>query len=715
MPSPPWSVQCEVVRNWHAEVASRDSPKCYQASLQLAVCYHIGYGVRPDLELVLRYLTTSREGSDTAMVLCHRLIAAITVDTEQLNRDMGYMTDLDRRLRHHTVQETYFAARVRLHQQLRMKRMRSTRLTAECKQHKPLTLTELVTRQELGLLSDTLSSHKYDKTEISCALLEASRCGNASIVQLVCAHCDKFVHDESLPTPLHWLIMFEESEAPAVAKALVCGLSADQIGPCRAHINSIPNTGPGTLLVAEHCLELFGTPLHWAVRTRNLKLVELLVRLGADINARTRIPTAFITNIHRPQLPSLSPLDVAVIFHLPEIVARLLDLGADWEGGGGIFIRSHSAFLCIGLTCVPFSRYIIHGKHYRDALKETIRVLTKKGYSINDTNAEGYDPITVALGNVDCESYIVKELLVAGALPAQPSLQNPESVVDVAISHAPFRRYSVENLRLVLPYVRSVKDLNFSMFNATHIAAVGGSEAMVEVLSTAEGFDIDAMTPTRKDVRWGRQTALHLAAIFGSPDVISLLVRKGANMEILDTSLCTPLQWATLLRKSKAADALIELGADVFFASGKRKDGTVLHVAVAGVTSGYTMVKHLLTKHSRLQEHSILNAVDSVGRTALHKAAYFGDYEAVEILLAKGADRTLMDKSRGPMPGRTPLERVEFELWRLSVDAWDRDLSRILAGGLQAKDCHVANLHEIIRMLRNDNVSSKGCLEELDN
>ena len=691
MPSSPWSVQCEVVRNWHAEAASTDSPKRYQASLQLAVCYHIGYGVRPDPDLMLRYLTASLEGSSTTMALYDRLTTAMTLGVEQSNRDVVYMSRLDWELRHYTVREIYFATRIRLHQQLRMKKICVGQIV-NCKQHRTLTLAELVTRREFGLLSDALSSNKYNNTEISCALREASRCGNASMVQLICAYCDKFVHDENLPTPLHWLIMFEESEATVVVEALIYGSSAEQVGSCRANINS----NSGTLFVSEHCLELFGTPLHWAVRTRNLKLVELLVKLGADINARTEIPTAFITGIHRPRLPSLSPLDIAVLYHLPEIVARLLELGANWEGGGGLFTVSHSAFLCIGLTCIPFSRYIIHGKHHRGALKETIRVLAGKGYSINDTNTDGDDPLKVALSNADCDSYIIEELLIAGALPSQRNLLIGENAVDVAISHAPYRRYSVENLRLVLRYVRSVDDFNLSAFNATHGAALGGSEAMVEVLSTAEGFDVDAITPTKENGRHGGQTALHLAAISGSAEVISLLVQKGANMEIPDAYRYTPLQLATFHRKTKAVDVLIELGANVFFPSGVRNPGdTILHVAVAGATSGYSLVKHLLTRHSRLQEYSLLNAGDHAGQTALHKAPYYGDYEAVEILLANGADRTLMDKPTGTTLGATPLQRVEYELIRHS--------SNLIKGRSHANNCHIANLHGIAQILKDDN------------
>ena len=701
MPSPHWSVQCEIAKSWQVEAASANSLKRYQACLQLAICYHIGYGVQPDRNLVLRYLAASLEGDATTKVLYHRLISAMTIDHEQPNLKMMHMNSLDWRLRHRPIHEKYFAARVRLYRRLQMRDLRTTSPIKKCKQHRSLKLTELIDRQDFELLSRTLRSNKYSNTEISCALLYASQCGNASMVQMISAFCEKFVHDESKPTPLHWLILFEESEAAIVAKALICGVSEDQDGPCKANLKSVPTSNSSILFVAEHCLELFGTPLHWAVRTRNLILVELLVGLGADINAYTDIPTAFITDIPRPLQVGLSPLDLAVLFHLPEIVDRLCDLGAKWDGGGGMYITSHPAFLCIGLRCVPFSRYIIHGKHYRDALKETIQVLLRKGYGINDTDASGNSPIKIALSNSDCESYIIEELLNAGALPPPRSPTASESAIDVAISHAPFRRFSVENLRLILPYGCG-NNFNLQTFDALCAAAIGGSEAMVEVLSTADGFDIDATTPLKQGGRHGGQTALHLAAIAGSVEVISLLIQKGAKMDICDAFQYTPLQLAAFHRKIKAADVLIELGASVFFEKHRR---TILHVAVAGVTSGYSLVKHLLTKHLRLCDPFILNAVDHVGWTALHQATYFGDHEAVESLLAKGADTTVMDRSRGRLPGRTPLERAEYEIWRFSVGAWDPDHRRILKGGPQAIDHHVASLHEIVQLLNDGNLS----------
>ncbi|MCJ1306547.1 hypothetical protein MMC25_000190 [Agyrium rufum] len=436
------------------------------------------------------------------------------------------------------------------------------------------------------------------------------------MVELLCAYSTTYIDDHSLPSPLHWLVMFNEAEIVVAAEMLLSGSSTEQNGLCRASIDFIPTAGHNSLhttFIAEDCLELIGTPLHWAVRTRNLKLVELLIVYGADINARTDAPTPFTTGIHRPHLPALSPLDVAVMFHLPEMVARFLDLGADWEGGGTVFSASHSAFFCIGLTCTPFSRHVVHGICYRDALRNTIRLLIERGYNISDTNADGHDPLNIALSSADGDPYIIEELLAVGALPSQRTSQGVESALDIAISHAPYRRQSVERLRLILPYVSNVDDCIFAGLNALHAAAIGGSDAMVELLSTAPGFDVNVASPTNKNDQRGFQTALHLAVMFGSPEVIKILVHKGANIEALNAALDTPLQIAMRHHNVKAADTLIELGANVFFHEGEVASGTVLHYAVAGERSGHSIVKHMLTKHPRLQEQSVLDAVDSGG------------------------------------------------------------------------------------------------------
>ena len=129
--------------------------------------------------------------------------------------------------------------------------------------------------------------------------------------------------------------MFDPGEAAKVASPLVLWPSGHSTGPCKEVIDAIPPAGNGIFFFPEHCAELFGTLLPWAVRVRNIRLVELLINLGANINVRWSGYNRFDSGVSAPSLPNTSALDIAVGFYLREIVEILLDNGAEWTGGRG--------------------------------------------------------------------------------------------------------------------------------------------------------------------------------------------------------------------------------------------------------------------------------------------------------------------------------------------------------------------------------------------
>lgn len=153
---------------------------------------------------------------------------------------------------------------------------------------------------------------------------------------ILCNHCERFVSDTEEPTPLHWLIMFDPEEAAKVVSALVLGPSGYSTRPCKKVIDAVPPAESGIFFFPEHCAELFGTPLHWAVRVQNIRLVELIINLGANINVRWSGYNRFGYGVSAPSLPNTSPLDFAVAFHLPEIVEILPDNGAERTLGGAL-------------------------------------------------------------------------------------------------------------------------------------------------------------------------------------------------------------------------------------------------------------------------------------------------------------------------------------------------------------------------------------------
>ena len=77
----------------------------------------------------------------------------------------------------------------------------------------------------------------------------------------------------------------------------------------------------------------------------------------------------------------------------------------------------------------------------------------------------------------------------------------------------------------------------------------------------------------------GWHTPLHLAALYGQPKVMRLLVEAGANVDAYDSEGNTPLLLAAEQRRTDVVMELIRLGADV----NKKKRPrfcTPLHAAV---------------------------------------------------------------------------------------------------------------------------------------
>ncbi|MHC9542472.1 MAG: ankyrin repeat domain-containing protein [Vulcanimicrobiota bacterium] len=58
-------------------------------------------------------------------------------------------------------------------------------------------------------------------------------------------------------------------------------------------------------------------------------------------------------------------------------------------------------------------------------------------------------------------------------------------------------------------------------------------------------------------------SALHLASELGYPDIVKLLVEKGASVNIRDVYAMSPLHWASSGGYERIADLLISRGADV--------------------------------------------------------------------------------------------------------------------------------------------------------
>ena len=182
-----------------------------------------------------------------------------------------------------------------------------------------------------------------------------------------------------------------------------------------------------------------------------------------------------------------------------------------------------------------------------------------------------------------------------------------------------------------------------------------------------------------------------------------MLIRHGAKVELGDSDGMTPLQLAIFYRKKKAADIILEMGAEIVFPVGTPlSQGTALHAAVSGASSSETVLRYLLTKHPKLRATAVINSPDMNGWMTLHKAAYYGDHDGIEAPLEFGAGRTLRDISKGRTPGRTPLDRVSELLNQIHARGPGLDHNRVRRREAQAVKAFTANLDQIKHLLEHE-------------
>ena len=194
----------------------------------------------------------------------------------------------------------------------------------------------------------------------------------------------------------------------------------------------------------------------------------------------------------------------------------------------------------------------------------------------------------------------------------------------------------------------AVDNLNISVL---HEAVNSGCEPMMRLLLDCyENDGRPGEFANTRDLKRG-ETALHVAARTDCSPILDLLLKHGADINVVDSTGCAPLHTAVQHVHLNAVERLISAGANIN--QQNNTGNTPLHCAISrdkvgGRRAFATIVRMLLDHGANVLVQNF------VGRSTLHRAVWFGFDDQIEVLLDAGADVNATDDY-----GNTPFHMID--------------------------------------------------------
>ena len=257
----------------------------------------------------------------------------------------------------------------------------------------------------------------------------------------------------------------------------------------------------------------FSSSLFEAVRKGKTKVVQELIKAGADVNVKDDGNT---------------PLYLAARRGHTEIVKALIKAGADKE------VKDHD-----GNTPLHDAA--------RRGHTEIVKALIAAGAKMEEKDKKGNTPLHDAAWGGHTE--VVKALIAAGADVNENNRWGDTPLHDVAM------RGHTEIVKALIAAGAKMEEKDKSGYTPLHDAAWGGHTEVVKALIAAGA----KMEEKNKN----GNTPLHDAVWGGRTEVVKALIQAGAKMEEKTKSGKTPLYLAIQYGKPEVVKALIKAGADV--------------------------------------------------------------------------------------------------------------------------------------------------------
>jgi len=461
--------------------------------------------------------------------------------------------------------------------------------------------------------------------------------------------------DANAPAPkwlIHWPHSSSRSRCPYqhdVNNALQWAAENGNNQICQALLDAGAdvNASPGVV-----SCDLYGpsekmglTAVAAAVKSGDCELVELFLRLGADVNdeegSQTALELALIADPHCPELlqlilsahPKLDSCSLVSALKIgnPQLIMKLLGTGADvnaWQEDD-----DH------GYWC-PLSKAV--------ALNDIIsveRLLQWGAHPNPEPFLNVILPLVEAVRNANLD--LVDTLIAAGADPNTSERRYQSHPSHNCLQVATSNR-DVEMIRRLMEAGADINGGRHNGGTALRIAVETGNSELIHFLIQQGADDCLQIAAEQGDIEWvrhlietgaginvstGGQMALAVAVKSGNVELVHFLIEQGAdlNSPVRDLDGMTTLQRAVYNQDTEVTKLLLAAGAHAddeasyFY-------GTSVQIAAKNGDDHLIM---LLSDHGANINRS---GYHKEGRTALQAAAEGGHYRTVKLLLDRGAD-----------------------------------------------------------------------------
>ncbi|XP_035853488.1 ankyrin-3-like isoform X37 [Sander lucioperca] len=386
------------------------------------------------------------------------------------------------------------------------------------------------------------------------------------------------------------------------------------------------------------------TPLHIACKKNRVKVMELLLKHGASIQAVTESGltpihvAAFMGHdnivhqlIHHGASPNTSNVRGETALHMAARAGQTNVVRYLIQNGARVDAKAKDEQTPLHISSRLGKQDIVHqllangacpdattNSGYtplhlaaREGHKDVASGLLDQGASLGIITKKGFTPLHVAAKYGKIE---VANLLLQKNAPSDAAGKSGLTPLHVA-AHYDNQKVAL----LLLNQGASPHAAAKNGYTPLHIAA---KKNQMEITTTLLEYGASTNTVTRQGI-----TPLHLAAQEGNVDIVTLLLARDAPINMGNKSGLTPLHLAAQEDKVNVAEVLVNQGATI---DPETKLGyTPLHVACH--YGNVKMVNFLLKNQAKV------NAKTKNGYTPLHQAAQQGHTHIINLLLHHGA------------------------------------------------------------------------------